>query len=163
MEDFSGMVEIATNRGLFNYYWRCNKAKTTLLCFADDLLLFSKGDLQSVSILHHYLSKFGSMSGLVPNPAKSQVFTCGVTSEVQGRMIEMLGFAVGTLSVRYLGVPLISSRLEKSDCQTLCNRILARIKSWVNNYLSYAGRLQLIKSVLIAIQAYWSSLFMLPK
>ncbi|XP_019240180.1 PREDICTED: uncharacterized protein LOC109220174 [Nicotiana attenuata] len=41
--------------------------------------------------------------------------------------------------------------------------MLARIKSWTTRYLSYAGRIQLVKSVLYSIQVYWSQVFVLPK
>ncbi|XP_019257669.1 PREDICTED: uncharacterized protein LOC109235876 [Nicotiana attenuata] len=41
--------------------------------------------------------------------------------------------------------------------------MLGRIKQWAVKFLSYAGRLQLIKSVLIAIQSFWSQIFPLPK
>jgi hypothetical protein len=40
---------------------------------------------------------------------------------------------------------------------------VARAKSWTAHSLSYAGRLQLIKSILFAVQTFWSSLFILPK
>lgn len=39
------------------------------------------------------------------------------------------------------------------------DKIVARARSWASRALSYAGRLQLI----IAIQTYWSPLFILPK
>lgn len=39
----------------------------------------------------------------------------------------------------------------------------SRIKSWTCRFLSYAGRVQLVKSILFATQVYWSSLFILPK
>ena len=65
--------------------------------------------------------------------------------------------------MKYLGVPLISTRLPHSDCQPLLDKILARIQSWTSRSLSYAGRLQLISSVLYSIQLYWCTLFIIPK
>ncbi|KAJ0008203.1 hypothetical protein Pint_30736 [Pistacia integerrima] len=73
-----------------------------------------------------------------------------------------MGFQLGQLPVRYLGVPLISTRLRHSDCRPLLERILSRIRLWTSASLTYAGRLQLIKSVLFSIQVYWSSMFLLP-
>lgn len=70
---------------------------------------------------------------------------------------------MGELPVRYLGVPLITSRLRHSDCRPLLERILSRIRLWTSASLTYAGRLQLIKSVLFSIQVYWSSMFLLPQ
>ena len=72
------------------------------------------------------------------------------------------GFLNGTLPVRYLGIPLVSSRLTQADCNALVNRITARIYHWSVRYLSYAGCLQLVNSVLFGIQTYWSSMFVLP-
>ncbi|XP_070026680.1 uncharacterized protein [Nicotiana sylvestris] len=41
--------------------------------------------------------------------------------------------------------------------------MVGRITSWTSRFLSYAGRLQLIKSVLFSIQTFWSQIFVLPK
>ncbi|XP_021770231.1 uncharacterized protein LOC110734397 [Chenopodium quinoa] len=40
--------------------------------------------------------------------------------------------------------------------------LLSRL-GWASKFLSYAGRLQLIKSVLFGIQTYWAQIFILPK
>lgn len=37
-----------------------------------------------------------------------------------------------------------------------------RIQSWNARMLSYGGRLQLIKAVLLSIQVYWSQIILLP-
>ena len=79
------------------------------------------------------------------------------------RIKQATGFKIGTLPVRYLGVPLIIRRLSTSDCYLLIERITARINNWTSKYLFYAGRLQLIQSIIFNIQAYWSRHFILPK
>ena len=68
-----------------------------------------------------------------------------------------------TLLVKYLGVPFITSKLKKGDCDEFVQKISSRILSWTAKFLSYAGRLQLIKSVLTGIQNYWAGMFILPK
>ena len=60
-------------------------------------------------------------------------------------------------------MPLISTRLTARDCRPLIDKITNRVESWTSKRLSYAGRLQLIRSVLFSIQVYWSSIFILPK
>ncbi|KAL2237534.1 UNVERIFIED_CONTAM: Transposon TX1 uncharacterized protein [Sesamum indicum] len=67
----------------------------------------------------------------------------------------------GHLPMRYLGLPLISSRLTISDCQPLLSKIEARIAGWEGMSLSYVGRVQIIKSVLSALSIYWASAFIL--
>ncbi|KAL2228627.1 UNVERIFIED_CONTAM: hypothetical protein Sindi_1842400 [Sesamum indicum] len=54
-------------------------------------------------------------------------------------------------------------RLSISDCQPLLLKIDARINGWEGLSLSYAGRIQIIKSVLSALSLYWASAFILPK
>ena len=82
-------------------------------------------------------------------------------------MLEMIhketGFKLGSLPVRYLGVPLVTRRLLVRDCEPLVEKITARIMCWSANLLSYARRLQLIKSVLFSLQNFWCRIFLLPK
>lgn len=45
----------------------------------------------------------------------------------------------------------------------LVERVVSKQKRWTSKTLSYAGRVQLIKSVGFSLQVYWSSAFVLPK
>ncbi|GAV64875.1 hypothetical protein CFOL_v3_08390, partial [Cephalotus follicularis] len=63
---------------------------------------------------------------------------------------------------KYLGLPLISSRLTKQHCAPLIEKIQARVNRWATKTQSYAGRLQLIKSTPASLQVFWSSTFLLP-
>ncbi|KAK4384721.1 hypothetical protein Sango_3032300 [Sesamum angolense] len=69
----------------------------------------------------------------------------------------------GQLPIRYLGLPLISARLSIADCQPLLQKIDSRIQGWEGIQFSFAGRVQLIKSVLISFEVYWAMAFFLPK
>lgn len=51
-------------------------------------------------------------------------------------------FRVGSLPVKYLGLPLISTRLTKEHCQDLITRTATIVQNWIIKTLSYAGRLQ---------------------
>ncbi|KAL0286013.1 UNVERIFIED_CONTAM: Retrovirus-related Pol polyprotein from type-2 retrotransposable element R2DM [Sesamum radiatum] len=118
----------------FSYHWRCKELSLAMLCFADDLLLFSKADPHSVSILKEVLDGFGIVSGLL-----------------------------GSLPFRYLGLPIVSSKLTIADCQPLLSKVDERISGWGSYQLSFAARTQLIRSVLCSLSIYWSSSFLLPK
>lgn len=74
---------------------------------------------------------------------------------------QILDIPESELPVRYLGLPLISTKLTYVDCVVLKDRMLRRIQSWSNKLLSFGGRAQLISSVLF-IQVYWASIFILP-
>jgi hypothetical protein len=58
------------------------------------------------------LTKFQDLSGLYPNPNKSDIFLSGVLNAKREQIICILGFREGELPMKYLGVPLISSRLK---------------------------------------------------
>lgn len=49
------------------------------------------------------------------------------------------------------------------DCDILVTKVSARIDSWLVKNLSFAGRLQLISSVLCSLQVFWSHVVILPK
>ena len=109
------------------------------------------------------INLFSSFSGLCINPMKSEIFCGAMNSENQQQILQTCGFARGSLPIRYLGVPLTASKISARDYDSLVDRIASRIKQWTSKYLSYAGRLQLVKAVLFSLQAFWASIFYLPK
>ncbi|XP_059650451.1 uncharacterized protein LOC132296256 [Cornus florida] len=137
--------------------------KITHLSYADDLLLFCHGDICSVSVLKSALDLFCSMSGLDINLSKSAVYFSRVHDHTQYEISSLLGIQAATLPVKYLGVPLISTNLKAQHYSLLVSRITHRVTNWTSRSLSYAGRLQLIKSVLVSTQNYWCNIFILPK
>ena len=48
------------------------------------------------------------------------------------------------------------------DCRILVERVKTRVFDWKNKVLSFAGRLQLVHSVLSSMHIYWASVFLLP-
>jgi hypothetical protein len=104
-----------------------------------------------VAMVKEYLNRFRDMLGLAANFDKSCLFTCGVAGHVKNQMLGILGYQQGKLPMRYLGIPLISSRLKKADCALLAERIATKAKSWASKALSHAGRLELINSNLFAM------------
>ncbi|GJX88337.1 retrovirus-related pol polyprotein from transposon TNT 1-94 [Tanacetum coccineum] len=132
------------------------------VCFADDLFIFSRGDVNSAKVIMESLEEFKNVSGLVPSLSKSTAFFCNVTSHVKQSILHIMPFSEGTLPVIYLGVPLISTRLFNRDCKFLVEKAKNRIGDWKNKSLSYAGRLQLCNSVIVSMHVYWASVLMIP-
>lgn len=67
------------------------------------------------------------------------------------------------MSVSYLGLPLLPHKPQPLDYQPLIDKVLARISGWTVRHLSFAGRLQLIQSIIYGIMNFWGSVFPLPK
>ncbi|KAL0292170.1 UNVERIFIED_CONTAM: hypothetical protein Sangu_3256600 [Sesamum angustifolium] len=147
----------------FQYHWKCKDIGLINLCFADDVLLFCKAHLPSIIVISDALNEFAVLSGLKVNPAKSQIIFSRAVQQERQQILDYLGFQEGSLPVKYLGIPLTSSRLTIADCRPLIDKVEARLAGWNNQILSYAGRLQLIKSVLSTLHTYWTSAFILPK
>ncbi|KAL0347638.1 UNVERIFIED_CONTAM: hypothetical protein Scaly_1779800 [Sesamum calycinum] len=72
-------------------------------------------------------------------------------------------FREGHLPARYLGLLLLVSRVTISDYKPLLLKIDSCIKGWEGIQLSFVGRIQLINSVLMALNVYWTMAFLLPK
>ncbi|XP_016718680.1 uncharacterized protein [Gossypium hirsutum] len=107
--------------------------------------------------------RFYLVSRLQLNASKSELFVAEVPQKELVFMTTCIGFKVGRLPMRYLGVPLISRKLSRSNCADLTNRILDKIQGWSTKHLSYAGRLQLIKAMIFSVEAYWIRQFLMHK
>lgn len=151
MEAFSMILNKDTLLPNFKFYWKADSCKISYMCFVDDILLFCHGDLSSVSIIHSCIQSFSMFPDLIHNALKSLCFLANVPIDAKASIRLLLGISLGVLPIRFLGVPLISSKLSHSDCQPLIQRITARVSSWTSRFLSYSGRVQLIKSVLFVI------------
>ncbi|XP_039063088.1 uncharacterized protein LOC120207735 [Hibiscus syriacus] len=144
MNILSSMLNRTVARGLFNYHPKCKKVGITHLSFADDLLIFCKGNVELVIGVITVLESFYEMSGLNLNAAKCMFFTAGISLSHIEHIKQATRFTYGVLPVRYLGVPLITRKLSEHDCESLIASIKARLALWSGKNLSYAGRLELL-------------------
>jgi len=151
MEIFSQLMDEAASG--FDFHYGCAEIGLSHICSADDLLVFVVGNLKSVQCIKEVMESFSDLSGLIPNPEKSSLFLSGIPDGVKTQIKECLYMEEGKLHVRYLGVPLISKKLSAVNLEFEW-KIAGRVTSWVSKHLSFAGRLQLIKSVLIGMQVY---------
>ncbi|GKV04776.1 hypothetical protein SLEP1_g16888 [Rubroshorea leprosula] len=160
MEVLSRMLNKAAEEGKFAYHPKCKNVQLTHLCFAYDLMIFIDGNLAFLNAIDAVLMHFYKVSGL---RAKSKLFCCGLSTSHTQLLVEKFHFKIGTLPVRYLGVPLITGKLAKKDLKPLVSKITERMSSWATKHLFFAGRLQLISSVIQGITNFWCSVFILPK
>ncbi|KAL0420875.1 UNVERIFIED_CONTAM: hypothetical protein Slati_3110400 [Sesamum latifolium] len=119
--------------------------------------------VSSVRTIKSGLTEFAELSGLHVNPGKSTIILSKAVQRERQSILDLMGFQEGSLPIKYLGVPLVSSRLSVADCQPLLDKINMRLAGWNHLNLSLAGRTQLIKSVLSSLHTYWASIFILPK
>ncbi|KAL0415627.1 UNVERIFIED_CONTAM: hypothetical protein Slati_3394600 [Sesamum latifolium] len=162
IEFFSRLIKRKISNSEFNFHPKCEKLKITHLLFADDLMLFSRGDLPSIHILMECLQEFRDISGLVVNTSKSSIFTVGIVNNELDAILARTEFSRGEMHVRYLGIPLAAQRLSVIDHSPLVDWIANCIFKWTAKSLSFAGRLELISSVIQGVECFWLQCFPLP-
>lgn len=91
----------------------------THLRFADDLLLFSRAYISSVTKLMVVFQKFSLASGLEPSVEKSCIYMAGVTGEEASSLGAGINMPTGTLPFKYLGVLLTSKKLNHTEFKPL--------------------------------------------
>ena len=74
----------------------------------------------------------------------------------------IIGSPQTTLPIRYLGLPLTVRKPRKIDYQPMLLAVQHRIEGWTSNFLSYGGRITLIKAVLSAMPLHYMQAFKIP-
>ena len=78
MNILSNLLNATAAYGVFKFHPKCKKINLTHLYFVDDLLIFTKGDLDSVVGVQKVLGLFYSILSLQLNCEKSELFSIGV-------------------------------------------------------------------------------------
>ena len=77
-----------------------------------------------------------------------------MTGDLANAISEHLGFSRTEQLGKYLGVPLLHSRVNKATYEYLVERIRLKLTGWNASTLSLAGRITLANSVLRTIPLY---------
>lgn len=127
--------------------------------FADDLLICGQATIQEATCMHQILHNFCSLSGQMPNWAKSAiVFSRNVGNNIKEEIKQV--FPVQDISENsiYLGHPLILPDKDRSSAYNfVADKFLAKLPGYKANKLSHSARLTLINSVFASIPIYYMS------
>ncbi|XP_048626442.1 uncharacterized protein LOC125594173 [Brassica napus] len=93
---------------------------------------------------------------------QTDLFTGGLNLD-ETNDLASLGFNLGSFPIRYLGLPLMHRKLRIVDYRPLLDRLRSYFTSWTSRALSYAGRLQMLKSVIYGLLNFGFTAFILPK
>ncbi|CAM8877641.1 unnamed protein product [Rhodiola kirilowii] len=112
MEFFSKLInEGIQKREISAYKIEGCRSHIHHLMYADDLLIFSNGHINSVDKLMKTIKKFCGMSGEKFNPAKSKIFfSKHIGLDRRKQILKETEFHEGTFPTRYLGAPLFPGR-----------------------------------------------------
>ncbi|XP_059285601.1 uncharacterized protein LOC132039072 [Lycium ferocissimum] len=129
------------------------------LYYADDLVIFSSGDKNSLRMIMKKLRQYEDVSGQEINMEKSFFLTPTYTIEhnrrkrkrrrKRRRMIKRgTGFKHHHFPFKYLGCPIYHGRKKISYFSDIAKAVVNKIKGWQGSMLSSGGKATLIKHVL---------------
>lgn len=155
MEYLSKSLNCACLHNDFNFHPKCERLKISHLAFADNLMIFTRGDYMSVQIICDVLMAFSEALGLKTNSLKSSIFLARLNDFDRNAIIDLTGFTVGSMPFRYLGVLLSGVYLKIANYAPLIDKVSKTLLTWVGLNLSYAGRLEVISLVVQEIESFW--------
>ena len=103
------------------------------------------------------------MSGLKINYDKSEVFVVGGDNDTDSIYADLFGCRVGSLPMKYLGVPVTYSALKNIELDSLDVKMVKKLDAWVAYAASSGARLTLLDSSLDGIPSYLMSMFLFNK
>eukprot|EP00253_Pinus_taeda_P019083 PITA_19083 len=135
------------------------------LLFVDDILLFTNGNLNEMKELKTILDLFMKATGMQINLRKSHFILEGFTRNECTQLTAIFPFDSFSMDApfKYLGFWLKPNSYKKQDWNWLVAKIEAKIGHWSFKWLSRAGRLILVNSVLQAMPVFWAALTWIPK
>lgn len=129
MEVFCQMLKKNFSNGSIGLHPSASQPQVTHLSFADDIMVFFDGEKMSLENIAKTLHDFSLWSGLTMNQSKTDLFTGGLTLD-ETNDLTSLGFKLGSLPIRYLGLPLMHRKLRIGDYRPLLDKITQRFTSW---------------------------------
>ncbi|XP_074266065.1 uncharacterized protein LOC141588526 [Silene latifolia] len=156
------LTGVTTKLDFFTFHPLCRQLRLNHLCFADDLLLFWRGDRPSIITILRGFATFSVASGLEMNKDKSDIYFNGMSPGDVEFVLRIYGFQEGSFPFRYLGIPISHKRMAIGDCTRLVEKVVERIRGWGTRKLSYARRLVLVKAVLTQLHSFWTRILVIP-
>jgi hypothetical protein len=163
IDPLSQILENATRLGLLHKLCgRGNILRTSL--YADDAAVFVAPIKQDIQNLAKILEGFGIVTGLCTNFTKSSVVPIRCGNINLDDVLEGIATTRASFPLRYLVLPLLVWCLRRRDFQHLEDKSVGRLPSWGGGeYITIAGRVELVKSVLASQAIYHLTPLVVPK
>ncbi|XP_058776768.1 uncharacterized protein LOC131651114 [Vicia villosa] len=100
----------------------------------------------SIKTLISTFQAYAAVSGQVVNCDKSFIFGGAMSSSKLNIMADLSGFKIGSQPFSYLGVPIFKGKPRAVFLQPIADKIINKLSSWKGSLLSFAGRVELVKS-----------------
>ncbi|XP_024640546.1 uncharacterized protein [Medicago truncatula] len=163
-EGFDILMKASVSSNLFNAYGigPQSEIKISHLQFADDTIIIGEKCWLNVHTIRAVLLLLEEVSGLKVKFNKSMLTGVNISHNWLTEAASVLNCKTGTIPFMYLGLPIGGDSRRLSFWKPVVDRIVARLSSWNNKFLSLGGRLVLLKSVLSSLPVYFLSFFKAP-
>ncbi|XP_074301421.1 uncharacterized protein LOC141632808 [Silene latifolia] len=160
----SANIDHAQDSGRLEGFKLCRGVRPmTHLFFADDAVFFFKDKGETACHLKSIIDFYCEASGQKLNSTKSGlIFSPNTTLAKAQQILKVFNVRSNRGIGKYLGIPAEFQESKKGIFQSLVDQITKRISSWNDIFLSPAGRLTLISSVLSNLSNYFLSVFKIP-
>jgi len=155
------MMKSAVENNLYTSYGvgSSHTVVASHLQFADDTLLLGAKSWANVRALRAVLNLFADMSGLKVNFHKSLLVGINIGDSWLTEAVSILNCKVGKILFLYLGLSIGGDPWRLAFWEHVVSSIKSRLAGWQSRFLSFGGRLVLLKSVLTSLPVYALSFF----
>jgi hypothetical protein len=122
--------------------------------YADDMILFIRPTSQEATVVKEILNVFRTASGLHTNLAKCSITPIYGGEDALDDIISILRCQAQAFPIKYLGLPLSTTRIPKAHFQSLVEAIARKMMPCHGSLMARSGRLVWIKSVLRVVPIY---------
>jgi hypothetical protein len=130
--------------------------------YADDVALFLKPTSHDLSATIEILDIFVGATSLETNMSKTEYYPIHCAGN-NLNFLDMIDLKISHFPCTYLGLPLHYRKPTRVMFQPVILKIGGRLHGWKRNFMSYARRELLVKSVLTAMPTYFMTVFKMPK
>lgn len=165
IEALSRLIISAKREGLIRGLKISEVCYLTHLLFVDDVLILLDGSVQDSTTFTRILNLYTKATGMEVNRSKSSITLVGTSANEAHVARHAFPYTNQSLDrgLKYLGYWLKPTCQKIADWVWLVTKIEKRLTCWSHRYLSRAGRLTLIKSVLEATPVFWMALAWIPR
>jgi len=163
-EGFNVLMNEVVGAQLFHGYGIGYENEVTLthLQFADDTIIIANKSWLNVRTMRAVLLLFEEVFVLKVNFNKSMLTGINISDSWLSEAALVMNCCRGTISFVYLGLPIGGDSTKLCFWKPVVDRIVYRLSQWNNKFLSFGGRLVLLKHVLSSLPVYFLSFFKAP-
>ena len=154
-EGLGRFLKAQVRQGLIQgWSWSNYPSSYSHLQFVDDTGLMGIACVKEVVNIRKALDTYLKASGQRINEDKSSIYFFNTPQLIQNRIARILRFQIGSLPLMYLGVPVFLGAQRRDYWQGILDKFRSKVSHWTHRWLSSAGRVILLKTVVQALPIY---------